>query len=146
MAPEVNDRIAALKSKVERYLEELFGGFQLDAEGDFVVGSGSAVVWIRPFELDDDRTAVRVWSITNVGVRDDDELTRFIAVENGRLLFGRLQLDEDAPTVGFGHTLLGEFLNRKELETVIGAVGASADHYDGVIKARFGGRTFGEPE
>lgn len=140
-----HEGLPALTTRLERYLEEIFGGFQRDSDGDFVVGSGSAALWIRPFETGRGTTAVRVWSITNVGVRVDDELTRFIAVENGRLLFGSLQLAEDGGSVLLGHTLLGKFLNRKELEVAVGAVGATADHYDDLIKARFGGRTFGDP-
>jgi hypothetical protein len=139
------DQLPALTSRVERYLEEIFGGVQRDSDGDFVVGSGSAAVWIRPFALESGSSAVRVWSITNVGVRVDDELTRFIAVENGRLVFGSLHLAEDRPSVMLGHTLLGEFLNRKELEVAIAAIGVTADHYDDQIKARSGGSTFGEP-
>lgn len=144
--PANGGELAALTSKLERYLEEIFGGFQRDPDGDFVVRSGSAALWIRPFEIEGGRTAVRVWSITNVDVTVDDELTRFIAVENGRLLFGSLQLAEDRPSVLLGHTLLGEFLNRKELEVAVAAVGSTADHYDDLIKARFGGSTFGELE
>ena len=62
----------------------------------------------------------------------------------GKLLFGSLQLMEDGPALVLGYTLLGEFLNRTELEVAIAAVGATADDYDDVIKARFGGRTFAE--
>ena len=138
-----SEPLQALTARLERYLEEIFGGFQRDSDGDFVVGSGSAVVWIRPFELAN-RIMVRVWSITNVGFTVDDELTRFVAVENGKLLFGSLQLMEDGPALVLGYTLLGEFLNRTELEVAIAAVGATADDYDDVIKARFGGRTFAE--
>lgn len=139
------EQVAALRRKLERYLEELFGGSQTDPDGDFVIGSGSAPVWIRPIELSGGRTGVRIWSITNVDARVDDELTRFLATENGRLVFGGFQLSEDGSTVAVGHTLLGEFLNRKELEVAVAGVGLTADHYDDVIKERFGGRLFGEP-
>ena len=138
------DAVATLRRTLERYLEELFGGFQVDTDDDFVVGSGSAAVWIRPIELFGERTGVRIWSITNVEMKVDDELTRYVATENGNLLFGVLHLAEDQPAVVLGHTLLGEFLNRRELETAIGAVAEAADAYDDVIKARFGGRRFGE--
>ena len=137
--------VSALRTKLERYLQELFGSFEVDPDGDFVIGSGSAPVWIRPIELPGDRTGVHIWSITNVDVRVDDELTRFLVTENGRLVFGAFELADDQPTVAVGHTLLGEFLNRKELEVAIAAVGTTADHYDGLVKERFGGRLFGEP-
>jgi hypothetical protein len=136
--------VSALRRKLERYLEELYDGFEVDSDGDFVITSGSVPVWIRPMELFWRRTGVHIWSITNVGVRVDDELTRFIATENRELLFGVLHLSEDRPLVALGHTLLGEFLNRKELETVVAAVAETADAYDDRIKARFGGRLLTE--
>lgn len=139
------EAVAALRRKLERYLGELFDGFEIDPDGDFVIGSGSAAVWLRAIELVGERTGVHIWSITNVDMRVDDELTRFIATENRDLLFGVLHLAEDRPAVALGHTLLGEFLNRKELETAVNAVADAADAYDDRIKARFGGTIFTEP-
>ena len=138
------EAVAALRRKLERYLGELFGGARVDPEGDFVIGRGSAVTWIRPIELPGERTGVRIWSITNVEMRVDDELTRFIATENGKLLFGVFHLEESRPALIFAHTLLGEFLNRKELEVAVDAVDSAADVYDDLVKARFGGRLFSE--
>lgn len=140
-----SEQVGALRRKLERFLDEISGGSQVDPEGDFVVALGSAQVWIRPFEVPGGRAFVRIWTITNVDVTVDDELTRFIATENGRLDFGVLQLAEDQPVIGVGHTLLGEFLNRKELETAVVAVGETGDRYDDLIKSRFGGRLFTEP-
>ena len=136
--------VAALRQKVDRYLRELFGSCDIDADGDFVIRAGSAVVWIRPIERPTDGVVVRIWSITNVGVRVDDELTKFIATENAKLLFGVLYLDESRPAVILSHSLLGEFLNRKELEVGVVAVAEAADDYGDRIKSRFGGVPFGE--
>ena len=139
------EAVAALRRKVERYLEELFGAYEVDADDDFVVASGSAAVWVRPIELVADRTGVRIWSVTNLDLRVDDELTRFIATENANLLFGVLYLEEGRPAVAVGHTLLGEFLNRRELEVSVTEIAEAADRYDDQIKARFGGRLLTEP-
>lgn len=122
-------------------MSELYGdAWERGPENTFVVTRGSAVAFVRPIDLPGERTGVAVVSITNVGMRMDDELTHFIATENGKLAFGALHLDEGNSAVALGHTLLGTFLNREELNVAIAAVSSLADDYDDRIKARFGGR------
>jgi hypothetical protein len=137
--------VEELRRRLERYLDELFGGHQTDPEGDYVVPFGSALAFLRPIEIYGGQTAVRVWAITNVDVPVTDELTRFVATENGKLVFGVLSVDEQRGAVLLGHTLLGEFLNREELKVAVAAVATVADGYDDEIKSRFGGRLFTEP-
>jgi hypothetical protein len=72
------------------------------------------------------------------------ELARFLATESGKFIFGGFALDEERRNVIFGHTLLGDFLSRKELAEAVEAVSTTADFYDDQIKARFGGRLFSE--
>jgi hypothetical protein len=40
------------------------------------------VRYLRSRRADDERTLGRIWAITNVGVRANGELTRFLATEN----------------------------------------------------------------
>lgn len=134
-----------LRQKLERLLDEIFGSHPTDSEGDFVVPHGSAVAFLRPIEIYGGQTAVRVWAITNVGLDATDDLARYIATENGKLVFGVLSLDDTRGAVVLGHTLLGEFLNREEVKVAVAAVAMVADSYDEEIKARFGGRLFTEP-
>jgi hypothetical protein len=141
---EESEAIAALRTAVKAHLEEDFPGHEVD-EDDFIVQRGSARVFIRPIEQEG-RTFVRIVSVTNVGVKVDGELTRFLATENADLAFGKFSLNEDGPYVLFGHNLLGDFLNRRELAVAVGAIGETADEYDDRIKARFGGRRFMELE
>jgi hypothetical protein len=140
-----SDPVGLLWDTLERYLEESPLDFTVDADRDFAVPRGSAVTWIRPVEWTDGQTIVRIWSITNAGVRVDGELTRFLAVESGKLELGGFSLDEARSSVLLGHTLLGDFLSRRELEEAVAAVASIADSYDEVIEARFGGRRFAEP-
>ncbi|MEX2210521.1 MAG: YbjN domain-containing protein [Gaiellaceae bacterium] len=142
MADVVKDE---LRQKLERLLDEIFGSHPTDSEGDFVVPHGSAVAFLRPIEIYGGQTAVRVWAITNVGLDATDDLARYIATENGKLVFGVLSLDDTRGAVVLGHTLLGEFLNREEVKVAVAAVAMVADSYDEEIKARFGGRLFTEP-
>jgi hypothetical protein len=134
-----------LRQKLERMLDDLFDTHQQDPEGDYVVPYGSAVAFLRPIEIYGGQTAVRVWAITNVGLNVTDDLARYLATENGKLVFGVLSLDDSRGTVVLGHTLLGEFLNREELKVAVAAVAMVADTYDDEIKSRFGGRLFTEP-
>ena len=140
-----SDPVGVLRETVGRYLRESFGSYDVDGDGDFAIRRGSTMTWVRPLAWADGQTIVRIWSITNVDVGVDGELTRFLATESGRFVFGGFQLDEERRAVLFGHTLLGDFLSRKELADAVEAVASTADHYDGVIQARFGGRTFSQP-
>lgn len=134
--------LEVLRETIARYLKESFGTVETDAEGDFAVKRGSTVTFVRPLDWVNNQTLVRIWAITNREVQVNGELTRFLATESGRLVFGGFQLDEERRNVLFGHTLLGDFMSRKELEEAVEAVASTADFYDDQIKARFGGRLF----
>jgi len=141
-----SEPLVELRKTVERYLDDSFGGHEVSAGGDFVVRQGRSVAYVQPLEWTEDRTLVHIWATTNVGMRVDGELTRFLATENGSFVYGGLYLEEHGPSVVFAHTLLGDFLSRRELEEAVTAVATTADFYDDQIKARFGGRLFSEPE
>lgn len=131
-----------VRGKVERFLKEAIPDVSVDEQGDFMVRLGSAVTWVGPIDWEDGRTLVRVWSVTNVGMSVDAELTKFLVTTNGRLLFGGFRLDEAVPAVMMVHCLLGEYLNRMELVTAVAAVAGTADHFAPEIKERFGGKLF----
>ncbi len=137
---------AALRRTLEHHLEASFGGVERDADDDFVIRHGSAQTFVKPLEMPGGHTAVRVWSITNVDVRVEPDLTRFVLTENRRFAFGGFGVDEGRRSVVFGHSLVadGDSLQRSELEAAIGAVATTASDYDDLIKARFGGSLFAE--
>jgi hypothetical protein len=133
-----------LRERVGRFLREQFGSAPTDAVGDFMVGIGDAAVWVRPELWTGGRTIVRVWSITNVGMRADAELGRFLLEANARLPFGGLRLDEARPAVVFADALLGDYLNRPELSVTVAAAAATTSELAPGIKQRFGGHLFTE--
>ena len=143
---EESEAVATLKQTLQDHLMEAFGTYQVDRDGDFVIQQPgvSAVTYVRPTDWVEGQTLVRVFSFTNVDMRVDQELTKFLVTTNANLIFGAFFLDEDAPRVGFRHTLLGDFLQRKELEVAVRAVVSTAEEYDDQIKERFGGRLFTE--
>jgi hypothetical protein len=109
-----------------------------------MVPFGTAVTWVRPLDWTEGRTLARVWSITNVGVPVDGELTRFLLTANASIVFGGFRLEPAPPSVILVHYLLGDYLNRNELLAAVASVATTADHYGPEIKARFGGRLFNE--
>lgn len=136
--------VGALREKLDGYLRQASLSISADDEGDFMISHGSTITWVRAVDWTDGRTLVRVWSITNVGMHVNGELTRFLLTTNAKLPFGGFRLDEAVPAVMLVHCLLGEYLNRQELLTTVGAVTATAEQFAGEIKERFGGRLFTE--
>ena len=135
--------VEALRRRLEQLLREIGIQFEIDHDGDLVVPVGNAVTYLRVFEAGG-RAMVRVWSITNVGLEPSDELTRYLVTENTGLALGGFAFDGSG-RVAYSHTLLGEFLQRAELEVALAVVASTADRYNDEIKSRFGGKLFGEP-
>lgn len=139
--PEALER---LRRKVETYLKESVSSVSADDEGDFMVHGGPVVAWVRVHISEQGRGLVRVFSVTNVGVRVDGELTRYLLETNARLPFGGFRLDEHGLAVIIVHSLLGEYLNRNELHAAILTVTGAAGQFAPEIRARFGGTLFTE--
>jgi hypothetical protein len=136
--------LALLRGRLDGYLRQSLADVGVDEEGDFLVRYESAVTWIRPLEWTEGRTLARVWSITNVGMRVDGELTKFLLTANARILLGGFRLQPSVPATALVHYLLGDYLNRNELLAALNAVATTAHRYGPEIKARFGGTLFDE--
>jgi hypothetical protein len=136
--------VAALREKLDGYLQGTPIDVSVDDEGDFMVPYGAAVTWVRPVDWTEGRTLARVWSITNVGVPVNGELTKYLLTANASIVFGGFRVEPAPPSVVLVHYLLGDYLNRNELLTAVAAVATTANHYGPQIKARFGGRLFNE--
>jgi len=134
-----------LRNLCRKYLDECGLKYMIDQDDDFALPYAEGVtVYVSPREWTEGKTVVQVASITNRGMRVDDELGMFLAIENGTLLFGKLALYPDRPEVRVEHPLLGDWLNRAELETAVHVVAQVADDYDDKIKDRWGGKKFRE--
>lgn len=135
--------LAELRTRVEDHLRQQYGAAPTDGSGDFSVTLGPAVVWVRP-EIVGGRPLVRVWAITNTGMRLGDGLPRFLLETNARLPFGGLGLDQSQPAVVFAADLLGDYLTRAELALAVAMAAGATAEVAPTIKDRFGGRLFGE--
>ena len=90
-------------------------------------------------------TVVSVYAPIGAEVPITPELLGWVAQQSGAWVFGHVvvQPDADAPEQCFltmSHNLLGEFLNRVELSSVLIAVAASAAVLARQVEERFGGR------
>lgn len=132
----------ALRRRLERYLQELGVAYSVDRAGDFAVPAGHATTFVSARDRGE-LTVARIWAITNVDVEPTDELTRYLLTENAKIAFGGFQTDGSSK-VALSHTLLGDYLQRAELEVALAFVASTADRYAEEIKRRFGGKLFGE--
>lgn len=144
MTAPVPPEVEILRDRLDLYLHESFPDVSADASGDFAVGHGSVITWVRPLAWTEGRTRARVWCITNVGMDVNGELTKYLVIANANILLGGFHLDPAVPSVMLVHSLLGEYLNRMELSATVASVTMVADRYAPEIKARFGGQLFTE--
>jgi hypothetical protein len=131
--------LETLRRTLKRHLRDIYRVSENDPAGDYVVREGDVPVRIQPRSWAQGRTLVRVYAVTNAGMRVDGELTRSLAAENVQLAFGYFELDEAQPAVTFAYALPGDFLQRADLKTAIDAVAFTTDRYGNGIKQRFGG-------
>lgn len=101
---------------------------------------GSTMAMVIPADWND-RTLVRLLAAVALEVTQvTPELTRFLAEENNKLLFGKFSLDMQAKAVWYEHALLGDFLDVEELYTALGAIVTTADQYDEQVCKLSGGK------
>lgn len=127
--------------KVAGILKEQFGK-QAAPDDDhprFVMQSGSAVVQIVVYPVDEKFTVVRAFSWVVTGAEPSTDLYKFLLKENDGFRFGGFAIDDDGD-IEFGHSIVGEGCDADELLWTVGAVASTADKYDDIIVQRFGGQ------
>jgi len=139
-----SDALATLKLAISQYLQESFGGFLKDQNDNFILQAGSARIMIIPMDWAEGQTLVKIVALINVDGGPADALAKFLVAENMKLIFGKFSVEPNQRMVFYEHSLLGDFLNRKELEIAVKAIASTADKYDDEIKTQFGGKKFGE--
>jgi FHIPEP family/Putative bacterial sensory transduction regulator len=148
--PGEEDEVAApieeTRDRVASMLAQIVGPVQVDQDGDltFPFESTRVYVSVRPFG--EASSVVSVFAITNVGLTPSDALAKFVATHGSDWLFGHLAMaeHEGMARLIFNHTLLGDYLDREELEVAVAAVATTADRLDDEIKEQFGGQTMSE--
>jgi hypothetical protein len=140
------EALALLRQTVDDFLRKSFDDVRVDRVGDLHVRPHGVTTWVQVRSLDEDQTAVLVWSPSNIGMPADAELTGFLATEANNLAFGQFELHDLGPRIHVSHALLGEFLSREELEVAVESVAEASARYGPIVKERFGGRLASELE
>jgi hypothetical protein len=140
------EALALLRQTVDDFLRKSFDDVRVDRVGDLHVRPHGVTTWVQVRSLDEDQTAVLVWSPSNIGMTADAGLTGFLATEANNLAFGQFELHDLGPRIHVSHALLGEFLSREELEVAVEAVAEASARYGPIVKERFGGRLASELE
>jgi hypothetical protein len=109
----------------------------------------STAVHIRVQDWAKDRegnpqTLVLISALILRGVKPNPALYEWVARNGGSRWFGHVEVydDEEPGTVYLmmSHTLLGDYLDEKELDTAIGSVLTCADEWDDELQKMFGGK------
>jgi len=139
-----SEAITTLRSTIEKYLKESFGTYLRDQSNNYILQAGSARIFITPMDWVGGQTLIRIVAPVNRDTQVSADLTHYLSVENMKVIFGKFSLEPNTRAIFFEHTLLGDFLNRKELEVAVKAVAVTADKYDDLIQEQFGGKKIGE--
>jgi hypothetical protein len=138
------EHVVITDRRVKRFLDERFGGFDHDPDWGYHGGFGSARVFVDVLPVLEESTAVRASS----PVLSDVELTDDLALELLRLSterpFGGYSYVPSRREVWFEHAILGDDLDRVELESAIEIVADTADAHDDMLAQRFGGRRYAD--
>lgn len=139
---------ADLTPKVSEWLNEMFHSVEhTDSGGFFVPHFGSTALFIGIDDVFDGRhTRVRIDAPILLDVPVNGELLQYIGYRSNDFLFGSFVLiREDQQQLGilaFRQTLLGDALDKIELEAACHVVAITADNVDNDLQLRFGGRLF----
>lgn len=129
--------------EMERVLVDTFGEIEASKDGAYTFPYDSTRVFIQPF-VKGELPVANVYAVTNVDVPPSGDLFEFIARNVDAFLFGHLGAVRRGNVVDIvlSHRLLVDALTPRELQLVVTAVAATANHADDLIQQRFGGRRY----
>lgn len=140
-----------VRAKVHEWASQLFRGVELlDSGTIFVPGFGSTALFIEVDDVFEGRhLRVLVDAPVLVDVPLTDDLFQYIGAKSNDFVFGAftVRMDYDGAQQGilcFRQTLLGDAIDKIELEVATKVVALTADDLDDNLKRRFGGRRFDE--
>ena len=136
--------VVKVRELVEEQLTKMFERYLVNEQGNYVLGLDTARVFVVPTWLEDEKTVIRIFAITNMDVPVTAELTKYLLERNLEFVLGAFALDAANGAVWFNHNLLGEHMAAEEFESSLAAVAQTADRFDNEIKERFGGRLYVE--
>ena len=138
------DHVRVTTERVRRFLTDEYGEFQHDPDWGFHGGFGSARVFVDIQPVLESSTAVRASSPVVSDVDLSDELALRLVQLTGERPFGAFQYVPGRREVWFEHVILGDDLDRVELESAIRVVSSVADGTDDELATAFGGRRYAD--
>ena len=144
MRRDAAEHVAMTDRRVKRFLDERFGGFDHDENWGYHGGFGSARVFVDVLPVLEESTAVRASSPVLSDVDLSDELALELMRLSAERPFGTYSYQPGRREVWFEHAILGDDLDRVELETAIEVVAETADGQDDMLAERFGGRRYAD--
>ena len=138
------EHVTITDRRVKRFLDERFGGFDHDPSWGYHGGFGSARVFVDVLPVLEESTAVRASSPVLSDVDLGDELALELLRLASERPFGAYSYVPSRREVWFEHVILGDDLDRIELESAIEVVADTADGHDDQLAQRFGGRRYAD--
>jgi hypothetical protein len=138
------DHVSITDRRVKRFLDEHYGGFEHDPAWGYHGGFGSARVFIDVLPVLEESTAVRLSSPVLSGIDLPAELAHELLRLTAEQPFGRYSYAPARREVWFEHAILGDDLDKIELESAIDVVATNADGHDDALAERFGGRRYAD--
>ena len=139
------DHVELTTRRVRQHLDARYGGFEHHPDWGFHGAFGSARVFVEVLPVLDDSTAVRVSSPVLSQVAMSDELALRLLALAAEQPFGAFAHLAARDEVWLQHAILGDDLDRVELETAIDAVAAIADGCDDALAPRVRGFALRRP-
>lgn len=137
----MSEKLELVKSKVEKYLSELYGTYE-KGPNFYRIRHESTAVIISAFDWINNLVLVQVSALILRDVEETTALYVALGEINRAYYFGKLNYFSQDKSLVFEQFLLGDFLDKEELNSVVMSLAYIADKIDDELKERFGGKRF----
>jgi hypothetical protein len=124
---------------VRARLDELGVDYTVAPSGAFCILHGTTGVYVSA-HVSGERTVIRLVAPVLADVDPDPTALAEVLALNAQLDFGKFSWFPNERLLCVAHELLGETLDRDELDVAVAHVGSIADVYDERLKRTLGGR------
>ncbi len=138
---DIEKKLEITKKKVEKYLTELYENLER-AENFYRIRYGSTAIIVSIFNWQEKLIFVRIQALVLKELVENFEIYTYIANINRSCFYGKLNYFPKEKALIFEHFLLGEYLERDELDSVVLSLAIVADKIDDELKSKFGGKRF----
>lgn len=134
-------KLEVVKGKVEQYLGELYGTYE-KGPNFYRIRHQSTAVIISVFDWINNLVLVQVQALVLRDVEETGALYIAMGDINKQYFFGKLNYFSQDKSLVFEHFLLGDYLDKEELNSAVLSLAFIADKIDDELKEKFGGKRF----